>query len=261
MQRARHLKRGAHTRLGSWKKLPDSAKCKSSIPCGKLKTGGEDAITSVGFQCVVFFFLFVGVCICYDSDLCGGSIRSYGLCHIFLHRVLGDPKHHLMRALVLLFPIGEILHSRHSMLMPYCWILCASRKYTSMPLMFSWRKPINWNGEQTESEGKAFGCMWDCANCCYLVPAMSKMEWKEPLLAWHVLWSLQQDLFVLEEELTFINCKQSLTEICTYGLVSSLRFCLCCSPGECVGKLPLAEPAKFCPSWPPGPALSVPERD
>lgn len=169
MQRARHLKRGAHTRLGSWKKLPDSAKCKSSIPCGKLKTGGEDAITSVGFQCVVFFFLFVGVCICYDSDLCGGSIRSYGLCHIFLHRVLGDPKHHLMRALVLLFPIGDILHSRHLMLMPYCWILCASRKYTSMPLMFSWRKPLTGMVSKLKVKGKqlaACGTVQTAATWC-----------------------------------------------------------------------------------------------
>ena len=101
--------------------------------------------------------------------LCGGSIRSYGLCHIFLHRILGDPKHHLMRALVLLFPIGEILHSRHSMLMPYCWILCASRRYTSMPLMFSWRKPLTGMVSKLKVKGKqlaACGTVQTAATWC-----------------------------------------------------------------------------------------------
>ena len=38
--------------------------------------------------------------------------------------------------------------------------------------------------------------------------------------------SVKQDLFKPEEELTFINCKQSLTEKCTYGLVSSVPMAL-----------------------------------
>lgn len=80
------MKRGACTRLGSWKKLPDSAKCKSSIPSGKLKMEGEDAIYSVGFQ-YFFFSLWVlvfvvrtstevtvtGVMDCVTSMLCLGK--------------------------------------------------------------------------------------------------------------------------------------------------------------------------------------------
>lgn len=81
------------------------------------------------------------------------------------------------------------------------------------------------------------------------------LEWKEPVpplvyTGGCLLQSVEQDLFMPEEELTFINCKQSLTEKHTYGLVSSQRFCQCWSTGKRIGKLPLAKTAKFCPSWP-----------
>lgn len=99
-----------------------------------------------------------------------------------------------------------------------------------------------------------------------LVAVTWLLGWKEPVppLAYtggSVLRSLERGLFTPEEELTFINCKQSLTEICTYGLVSSQRFCQRWSTGTCIGKLPLAKPAKLSPSWPPVPALSIAVRD
>lgn len=44
--------------------------------------------------------------------------------------------------------------------------------------------------------------------------------------------------------------KQSLTEICTCGLVSPQRSCHCWCAGKCIGNFPLAKPAQFGPSWP-----------
>lgn len=95
-----------------------------------------------------------------------------------------------------------------------------------------------------------------------LVSAMCLLEWGEPVpplvnTGGSLLQSVKQDLFTPEEELTFINCKQSLTGMCTCGLVSSQRFCQCWSTGKCIGKLPLAEAAKFRPSWPCIPMSSI----
>lgn len=120
--------------------------------------------------------------------------------------------------------------------------------------MLPWRRKINKCGRQKIAL-IAKAVFESVLTAATVVSTMSLPEWKElvpPLVCTGVslLQSVEQDLFTPEEELTFMNCKQSLTEICTCGLVSSRRFCHCWSSGKCIGKLPLAKAAKFCPSWP-----------